>query len=61
MLGALVVFCGLIAEGKAWIKTSFPRILETVDGRTAWADWGSAQWAICALSETGLACLIDPA
>jgi hypothetical protein len=56
MLGALVGFCGLTAEGKS--KTIFPT---GVDGRTAWADWGSAQWAICALSETGLACLIDPA
>src|SRR5215467_13963650 len=40
MLGALVGFCGLTAEGKAWIKNHFSHgALETVDGRTAWADW----------------------
>jgi hypothetical protein len=39
MRGALVGFCGLTAEGKAWIKRHFShRALEKVDGRTAWAD-----------------------
>ena len=30
-----------------------------MDGRTVWADWRSAQRTIGALSEVGLACLID--
>ena len=41
MRGALVGFCGLTAEGKAWIKDYFsPEV--SVDGRTVWADWRSA-------------------
>ena len=60
MRGALVGFCGLTAEGKAWIKDHFsPEV--SVDGRTVWADWRSAQRTIGALSEVGLACLIDSA
>jgi len=58
--GALVGFCDLTAEGKAWIKDYFsPEV--SVDGRTVWADWRSVQRTIGALSEVGLACLIDSA
>ena len=58
MRSALVGFCGLTAEGKAWLKAHFSHeAWETVDGRTVWADWRSTQRAISALSETGLACL----
>ena len=59
--GALVGFCGLTTEGKAWIKTNFIPPEPYQDVRTVWADWRSAQRTIGALSEAGLACLIDSA
>jgi hypothetical protein len=60
--GALVGFCGLTAEGKAWIKDHFSHAAwQTLNGRTVWADWRSAERTIGALSEAGLACLIDSA
>jgi hypothetical protein len=60
--GALVGFCGPRAEGKAWIRDHFSHAAwQTLNGRTVWADWRSAQRPIGALSEAGLACLIDSA
>ena len=58
--GALVGFCGLTAEGKAWIKDYFsPMCRWTAE---PYGPTGEApQRTIGALSEVGLACLINSA